>query len=202
LNPPALGTRNNRTVFGARAGLNHWNVAMTGTTVRREKTRPHAMRISMPEVAHGADIHRLVAACKPLDLNSRYAYLLLCEHFAQTCALAHAGDRVVGFVSAYRPPQRDETIFIWQVAVDAGMRGLGLASAMLSDVLAREPVRTCRYLETTVSPSNTPSRRLFHGLARTLDAALTESPLFAQDAFGEEDHECEMLIRIGPFTGK
>ena len=176
---------------------------MTGITIRRESTRPVATtHISRPEVAHGAAIHRLVAACKPLDLNSRYAYLLLCEHFADTCALARAGDRVVGFVSAYRPPGRDDTLFVWQVAVDAGMRGRGLAKAMLSDVLARDALRGCRYLETTVSPSNTASRRLFQGLARTLGAALTESPLFAREAFGEEDHECEMLIRIGPFTGK
>src|SRR5690606_33625238 len=125
------------------------SVAMTGITVCRETARPVATtNISKPEVAHGPAIHRLVAACKPLDLNSRYAYLLLCEHFADTCALARAGDRVVGFVSAYRPPGRDDTLFVWQVAVDAGMRGRGLAKAMLSDVLARDALRGCRYLET------------------------------------------------------
>lgn len=164
--------------------------------------RRAAVRISAPAVANGADIHRLVAACKPLDLNSRYAYLLLCEHFAETCALARMGDRVVGFVSAYRPPRREDTLFVWQVAVEPGMRGQGLAASMLREVLARPDVRACRYLETTIAPSNAPSRRLFHALARSLDAALTESPLFAQDAFGEENHECEMLIRIGPFAGK
>ena len=175
---------------------------MTGTTVRCEAPQLVLTRITAPEASHGADIHRLVAACKPLDLNSRYAYLLLCEHFADTCALARRGDQVVGFVSAYRPPDRDDTIFVWQVAVDAGTRGKGLAASMLQQILERPQVRECRFLETTVSPSNTPSRRLFHGLAHRLNAVLTESPLFAQDAFGEEDHECEMLIRIGPFPGK
>ncbi|MGH8640043.1 MAG: diaminobutyrate acetyltransferase [Burkholderiales bacterium] len=175
---------------------------MTGTTVRCEAPQPALTRITEPEVSHGAQIHRLVAACKPLDLNSRYAYLLLCEHFAGTCALARVGDQVVGFVSAYRPPKRDDTIFVWQVAVDASIRGKGVAASMLQKILGRPQVRGCRYLETTVSPSNTPSRRLFHGLAHRLNAALTESPLFAQDAFGEEDHECEVLIRIGPFPGK
>src|SRR5690606_36786374 len=106
--------------------------------------------ISRPEVAHGAASHRLVTACKPLELNSRCAYLLLGEHFADSCALASAGDRVVGFVTAYTPPGRDDTLFVWQVAVDAGMRGRGLAKAMLSDVLARDALRGCRYLETTV----------------------------------------------------
>jgi L-2,4-diaminobutyric acid acetyltransferase len=175
---------------------------MTGTTVRCEAPQPASTRITQPEVSHGVQIHQLVAACEPLDLNSRYAYLLLCEHFADTCALARMGDQVVGFVSAYRPPERADTIFVWQVAVDAGIRGKGLAASMLHEILRRPQVRGCRYLETTVSPSNTPSRRLFHGLAQRLNAALTESPLFAEDAFGEQDHECEMLIRIGPFQGK
>jgi L-2,4-diaminobutyric acid acetyltransferase len=175
---------------------------MTGTTVRCELPQPASTRITRPELSHGAEIHRLVGACKPLDLNSRYAYLLLCEHFADTCALARLGDQVVGFVSAYKPPGRADTLFVWQVAVDAGSRGQGLAGAMLREILGRPQVRGCCYLETTVSPSNEPSRRLFHGLAHSLDAGLTESTLFAADSFGEEDHECEMLIRIGPFPGK
>lgn len=175
---------------------------MTGIAVCRKKTRPESIRISKPSVAYGAEIHRLVAACKPLDLNSRYAYLLLCEHFAETCALAHEGDRVVGFVSAYRPPQRADTIFVWQVAVAPAARGQGVAGAMLRELLARSALRECRYLETTVSPSNEPSRRLFHGIARSMNAALTESTLFAQEAFAEEQHECEMLLRIGPFAGQ
>ena len=119
---------------------------MTGTTVRCEAPQLVLTRITAPEASHGADIHRLVAACKPLDLNSRYAYLLLCEHFADTCALARRGDQVVGFVSAKRPPDRDDTIFVWQVAVDAGTRGKGLAASMLQQILERPQVRRCRYL--------------------------------------------------------
>jgi L-2,4-diaminobutyric acid acetyltransferase len=179
-----------------------WNVAMTGIAVCRQKPRPESIRISKPSVAHGPEIHRLVAACKPLDLNSRYAYLLLCEHYAETCALAHAGDRVVGFASAYRPPQRADTIFVWQVAVAPAARGQGVAGAMLQELLARPALRECRYLETTVAPSNEPSRRLFHGIARSANAALTESVFFAQEAFAEEQHESEMLLRIGPFAGQ
>jgi L-2,4-diaminobutyric acid acetyltransferase len=160
------------------------------------------MRISKPEVSQGADIHRLIERCKPLDLNSRYAYLLLCEHFADTCVLAGTDEAVVGFVSAYKPPTSDDTIFVWQVAVDASARGQGLAGAMLRELLGRPRVRECRYLETTVSPSNTASRALFHGLARSLQAPIDESVLFTESDFGEEAHECEMLIRIGPFPGK
>lgn len=157
---------------------------------------------SEPGVRDGAAIHRLVDACKPLDLNSTYAYLLLCEHFAGTCVHAQCAQRTVGFVSAYRPPQRGEVIFVWQVAVAEEMRGQGLARAMLRELLTRPGLSSCRYLETTVSPSNEPSRRVFHGLARELGAPVTERVLFSEQDFGEEHHEVETLIRIGPFAGQ
>lgn len=132
------------------------------------------LRVSLgrPAVAHGADIHRLVSECAPLDLNSAYAYLLLCAHHAATCVRAESAGRTVGFVSAYRVPQRPEVLFVWQVAVAAEMRGRGLAGRMLQELLSREAVRECRYLETTVTPSNAPSRRVFESLAAALNAPL------------------------------
>ena len=172
---------------------------MTASTICDPDTSVVRTRISQPEVAQGAAIHRLVAACKPLDLNSRYAYLLLCAHFADTCVIACHGNRIVGFVSAYQPPQREDTVFVWQVAVDSQMRGAGVAGTMLDELLMRSRLRGSRYLETTVSPSNAPSRRVFHSLARRLHAPLQENVLFAETDFGEESHECEQLIRIGPF---
>lgn len=177
---------------------------MQQTKEARAAERPRASTgvvLGAPRVRNGAAIHQLVDACKPLDLNSTYAYLLLCEHFAETCVHAERDGRTVGFISAYRPPQRDEVVFVWQVAVAEEMRGLGLARSMLEHLLARPALRGCRYLETTVSPSNEPSRRLFHGLARELGAQVTERVLFDEKDFGKAHHECEMLIRIGPFAG-
>ena len=158
--------------------------------------------LGAPAVRHGAAIHALIEACKPLDLNSTYAYLLLCEHFAGTCVHAERGGRTVGFISAYRPPQRSDVIFVWQVAVAREMRGQGLARAMLCELLDRPALHDIGYLETTVSPSNEPSRRLFHGLARERNAAITERVLFSERDFGGEEHEVETLIRIGPFAGR
>ena len=157
--------------------------------------------LGAPRVRDGAAIHQLVEACKPLDLNSTYAYLLLCEHFAETCVRAEREGRRVGFISAYRPPQRGDVVFVWQVAVAEEARGLGLARRMLEHLLARPALRGCCFLETTVSPSNEPSRRLFHGLARDLGAPVTERVLFDEPDFGKAQHECETLIRIGPFAG-
>lgn len=82
------------------------------------------------------------------------------------------------------------------------MRGRGLAKSMLRELLRRDALGECRYLETTVSPSNEPSRRLFYGLARELEAPIAESVLFSECDFGGEAHEQETLIRIGPIAAK
>ncbi len=148
----------------------------------------------------GAKIWRLVQSCPPLDLNSCYAYMLLAEHFAETCVVARAGAELVGFISAYRPPERGETLFVWQVAVGADARGQGLAGRMLSELLAREGCAGVRYLETTVSPSNQPSAALFQSLARRLGAPLRTETLFAAELFAGSGHEAEILHRIGPFA--
>lgn len=171
-------------------------------TVNHDRMAQSKVGMGMPAVAHGADIHRLVSECKPLDLNSTYAYLLLCTHFAETCVRAEREGKTVGFISAYRPPQRQGVLFVWQVAVAAGMRGRELAKSMLRELLRREALGDCLYLETTVSPSNQPSRRLFHALARELSAPVVESVLFSELDFGAGHHEQETLIRIGPMTGK
>ncbi len=146
----------------------------------------------------GAAIWDLVCRSKPLDENSCYAYLLLCEHFADTCVVAERDGTVIGFISAYLPPKAVDTVFVWQVAVDASARGMGVAGAMLKRVLASDACRRVRYLETTVSPSNTASRALFHRLATRLETKCVERALFTSDQFGGENHEDEVLFRIGP----
>lgn len=150
-----------------------------------------------PTSADGAAVHALVGRCPPLDWNSTYAYLLLCLHFADTCVLAESDGRPLGFLSAYRPPARPGSVFVWQVAVDGELRGRGVARAMLDELLSREAVRDAEWLETTVTPSNAPSRALFERLARDLGVECRMEELFPEAAFGGR-HEPEILYRIGP----
>ena len=148
----------------------------------------------------GQAVHRLVAQCPPLDLNSLYLYLLLSEHHADTCVLAEDGSgEVVGFVSAYIVPRRPEVLFVWQVAVHPGARGCGLGQRMLSHLLERPASGAIQYIETTVGPDNAASRGVFAGLARQLHAACSDSALFEPELFGSAEHEEERLLRIGPF---
>src|SRR5690625_1098881 len=117
--------------------------------------------LRQPRVSDGPHIHQLVSECPPLDLNSLYSYLLLCEHHASTCVVAESGEGVCGFVSAYVRPDQPDVIFVWQVAVHESARGTGLARRMLLELLNRDSMQNVRYLETTVGPENVSSRRMF-----------------------------------------
>jgi L-2,4-diaminobutyric acid acetyltransferase len=145
-------------------------------------------------------IWRLVRDSGVLDVNSVYCYLLLCKDFADTCAVAERQGAIVGFVTAYIPPGRGDTLFIWQIGVASELRGRGLAGRLLQALLRRAVCRGIRFVEATVGPTNRASRALFTALARDLDAALDEQSCFDASVFAEGDHEPENLLRIGPFS--
>lgn len=148
----------------------------------------------------GAALHDLVAACPPLDLNARYAYLLLCEHFAQTSVVAEADGKLAGAITAYVPPEQPNTLFVWQVAVAESQRGRGLGRRMLQYLLDHcIKQRGLRWMETTISPGNEASHRLFTGFALQHDAGCSIATLFAAEDFGASGHEEERLYKIGPW---
>lgn len=153
-----------------------------------------------PTVTDAAQISNLVRESDALDANSRYAYLLLCDHFADTCLVASAGELVYGFVSAYRPPNRPGTIFVWQIGIAAAVRRRGLAKQLLHQLVALPACREVRYLEATVTPSNAASRRLFQSFAADLDVPCRIERCFTAEMFGCGKHEEEELFRIGPFA--
>ncbi len=158
----------------------------------------HSPELRLPNKADASAIHRLIEQCPPLDLNSIYTYLLLSEHFRQTCVLAEGPQGPDGFISAYIPPGKPDVLFVWQVAVHERARGRSLGRRMLLDLLARTGLSSIRYIETTVGPDNAASRGMFTGLARRLQAEVSESALFDRHLFGDACHDDERLIRIGP----
>lgn len=153
-----------------------------------------------PRRQDGAAIHALVAACPPLDLNSRYAYLLLCQQNANTCVIAEHNGVAVGAITAYFLPLQSDTLFVWQVAVASHMRGQRLGTRMLQHLLQRcMQSHPLRWIETTISPSNHPSQKLFTGFARRHGIAFSSAIYFEAEDFGGSDHEEECLYRIGPW---
>lgn len=152
-----------------------------------------------PVLEDGKRVYDLIERCPPLDLNSSYCYFLLCSHFSDTCVVAEDDGRLVGFLSAYLPPGRADTLFVWQIAVDETARGQGLAGRMLDYLLAQPCCAEVRSVETTVSPSNQSSRRVFIRLAERLQSGSNEESFLEASLFGNEGHEEERLIRIGPW---
>ncbi len=153
-----------------------------------------------PRPTDGPEVNELIARCKPLDENSLYCNLLQTTHFASTSVAAEAENGLVGFISGYLLPARDDTLFIWQVAVADEARGLGLGKRMIRSILERPVMRgAVHYLNTTVTPDNDASWGLFRSFAREVEAPIATRVLFDGEEHFSGAHDDEVLIEIGPF---
>lgn len=129
-----------------------------------------------------------------LDENSTYAYTLWAKEFAGTSVVAEVEGKVVGFVTGFIRPSEPDTIFVWQVGVDADQRGKKLAARMLHAILDRLDAQVVR-LRTTISPDNEASQRLFGSVARDRGKELVRED-YLQAADLGEGHEPEDLYSI------
>ncbi|MEU0008849.1 diaminobutyrate acetyltransferase [Streptomyces sp. NPDC006314] len=165
---------------------------------------PADLLIDRPAMTDGAALWRLAKDSKTLDLNSSYSYLLWCRDFAGTSAVARGADgEPVGFVTGYVRPDRPGTLLVWQVAVDSAHRGLGIAAALLDGLTARLTAkRGITDVETTITPGNTASERLFTSFADRHGAQVEREVLFPADLFPDGPHDPEVLYRIGPLTAQ
>jgi L-2,4-diaminobutyric acid acetyltransferase len=167
-----------------------------------EGSNTTAITLRTPVKDDGFRLHQLVAECPPLDANSIYCNLLQCSHFAETGVAAEKDDDLVGFISGYIPPQKAETVFVWQVAVHEKGRGQGLAKRMLKENVARVACKNVTHMETTITADNEASWALFRSFARDMGAELEHHEHFEKDTHFGGQHDSEFLLRIGPFTKK
>jgi L-2,4-diaminobutyric acid acetyltransferase len=160
------------------------------------------LQIDRPSVTDGAALWRIARDSKTLDLNSSYSYLLWCRDFAGTTVVARdGGGEPVGFVTGYLRPDRPRTLLVWQVAVDAAYRGRGLAATLLDDLVARgSREHRITAVETTITPGNTASERLFTSFAARHGAGVEREVLFDTGLFPDGPHDPEVLYRIGPLS--
>jgi L-2,4-diaminobutyric acid acetyltransferase len=140
----------------------------------------------------------MVQAGDGLETNTNYAYLLLCDHFSETTLVAESDQMIVGFVAAYVLPKRPDTVFVWQVGVTPATRGRGIAGSLLDALRRSLARRRVRFLEATVTPDNTASRRLFESFANRCAADFAWSKGYDSALFLEQ-HASEQSIRVGPF---
>lgn len=166
---------------------------------RSQITGIATLDIRAPTPEDAADIHALIADCPPLDTNSLYANLIQTTHFSDSCAVARLNGRVVGWISGHRPPGKDKTYFLWQVAVHPDARGMRLPRRMLAAILTRPEQSGVSLLETSITRSNEASWSLFRSLARWLQAPLREERWFDRERHFRGKHDTEFLVTIGPF---
>ncbi|WP_020107256.1 diaminobutyrate acetyltransferase [Nocardia sp. 348MFTsu5.1] len=158
---------------------------------------PDAVAFRSPKVSDGVRLWEIARDSKVLDLNSSYAYILWCQDYAQTSVVAEVDGAVVGFVTGYLRPHLPDAVMVWQVAVDADQRGLGLAGKMLNQLMDRLEPRGITTLHTTISPDNTASQALFQGLADRREMSIRREELFSANDF-PDDHEQEDLYIVAP----
>ena len=155
-----------------------------------------------PLPTDGHPLNRLVAASPPLDTNSVYCNLLQCLHFSDTSVAAVYKGKLVGFISAYCPPNEPETLFVWQVVVAEPMRGTGLAKRMLRWLVDQPGTERAVRLATTITADNRASWALFESFAKSCNAQSVKSVLFESDRHFAGQHDDEYLLRIAPLPNR
>lgn len=147
-----------------------------------------------PTLLDATSVFDLVDACKPLDLNSHYLYLLQCSHFSDTCVVAEVNGEIAGWVSGYLLPESNSTFFVWQVAVGVNARGLGLGARMIQWLVQKFP--ETEQIHTSITPDNQASWGLFKSLARKWGSDLSSRDWFESQAHFAGRHDTEMLVEI------
>jgi L-2,4-diaminobutyric acid acetyltransferase len=152
-----------------------------------------------PRSEDAAAITELVRSTGTLETNTTYAYLLLANHFQETCVVAECGDQLAGCVLAYRKPQSPETLVIWQIGTSPPHQRRGIARRLLRALSERPSLSAITRIETTIAPSNQASRQLFQWWAQELNAVFRITGELSPSLFGTEEHEREDICSIGPF---
>lgn len=168
------------------------------TEDKNNKEKNDALLIRCTKTEDGQKIWQLVKSSGILDLNSVYCYLLLCTHFSNTCLVAESNHKLIGFVTAYKIPDDETTLFIWQTGIEKAFRGQGIAKKLILELLSSKYCNSINKIQATISPSNTASMALFKALARDLETKLIEQNYFDSGLFPGQQHEKENLVTIGP----
>lgn len=169
--------------------------------MRQRMPATAAIHFRKPSPEDGPAVRALICATRALDDNSLYCNLLQCSHFADTCAVAENETGIVGWISGYLPPNAPDTLFVWQVAVDAAARGQGVAKRLIRTLLARDECRGVRHIHSTITADNAASWALFRSVADDLGAPLASDAHFKRDIHFDGAHPTEHLVEIGPFAG-
>ena len=170
--------------------------AAEASRAQKTEREPRSLSFRRPRKDDGAAVWALVSSIDALDDNSMYCNLLQCSHFAGTCALAELDGQPVGWISGYLPPDKPDTLFVWQVAVSETARGTGLGTLMLRGLLSRENCKGVTRVQTTITRDNGASWALFRKFTELSEGELSSAPYFSKDEHFDTLHDTEYMVTI------
>ncbi|MDY0131600.1 MAG: diaminobutyrate acetyltransferase [Desulforegulaceae bacterium] len=163
--------------------------------------KENKFKLKKPVPSDGKLIWELVKNSKSLDLNSIYHYVLMADHFNESSIAAFKDNELAGFVTAYFPPIKHQTLFVWQVGVSKKFQGRNLGKTMITTLAKSQLSQKVKYLHATITTSNKASIALFKSTAKSLDSNYKfDEIIYPKDFFGETGHEPEKLFQIGPIN--
>lgn len=157
---------------------------------------PYTLRHPLPE--DGKNMWELVKNNENMDLNSIYYYLYFSYAFSKTSLIAEKNNKLSGLITGLNPPEKTDSLFIWQICVSPHHRGKGLALSMLKKLTDKNRPR---WVEASINPSNKASIALFTALAKSYETESNfKEVIFPSRYFGKQNHESEVLFSIGPLS--
>lgn len=154
------------------------------------------IQVTHPTKEHGSKVYELIEETGGLDLNSKYYYYIMCDMYSKTSSIAMNEGKVVGYLSAFVPPEEPEVLFVWQVAVHPVAQGHGLSKRLLNHAIDENP--KLKSIKTTIGPENGASQGLFKSIAKKHGAEMNSGMYLTSEELG--DHEPELLFTIEPIN--
>lgn len=167
----------------------------------RNDLLPEQIEFRTPHAEDGDALKALLATTPVLDGNSVQCTLLQCGHFAKTSVAAFLQGRLVGFVSAYYPPNDPQTLFVWQVVVAQKLRDHGLGKKMLHWLVDQPACKQALRLVTAIGIKNSISWSMFDSFARDIGALPIKSFVTPINATADQQPD-EYLLRISPLPNR
>ena len=96
--------------------------------------------------------------CSPLDIHTPYTYWVVGQFFSEGCFLLEDNEKIVGSIMTVT---KDDTVFIWQIAILAEYRGKGLSDMLYEAVYNYAKGKGIERIMLSIDPSNLNSLSAF-----------------------------------------
>jgi L-2,4-diaminobutyric acid acetyltransferase len=142
-------------------------------------------------------IHEIVKKTPGIDDNSLYYYSLWLKEFDQSNVVAVHNKRIVAFLTAFRKPKDNSTLFLWQLAA-VPRHGIPDLGVNLSYYLIDDEIKkNLSSIEATIDLNNKSILYVMKKLEKRYNGNMhMEEYLSEEYLSGNENHHTETLLKI------